>query len=119
VYSKTHPPSEIERDHACDWYWKRIVGPEAPSGSHVQLLQSRNIPPSSTAPDSNTQEDDQHDVTPPDDTGHPEISRQEAHKGGNMLIVKLLVLAVPTSDSKHDVPTHYKDIAHLPVQQQQ
>jgi len=35
-----------------------------------------------------------------------------------MLIAKLLALAVPTSDSKHNVPTHYKDIACLPVQQQ-
>ena len=35
-----------------------------------------------------------------------------------MLIVKLLVLAVPTSDSQQNVPTHYKDIARLPVQQQ-
>jgi len=35
-----------------------------------------------------------------------------------VLIVKLLALAVPTSDSRHAVPTHYKDIAHLPVQQQ-
>jgi len=35
-----------------------------------------------------------------------------------MLIVKLLALAVPTSDSQHNVPTHYKDIARLPVQQQ-
>jgi len=35
-----------------------------------------------------------------------------------MLIVKLLALAVPTSDSQHNVPTYYKDIACLPVQQQ-
>jgi len=35
-----------------------------------------------------------------------------------MLIVKLLVLAVPTSDSQHNIPTHYKYIACLPVQQQ-
>jgi len=35
-----------------------------------------------------------------------------------MLIVKLLVLAVPTSDSQQTIPTHYKDIVHLPVQQQ-
>jgi len=35
-----------------------------------------------------------------------------------MLIVKLLALAVPTSDSQQNVPTHYKDIACLPVQQQ-
>jgi len=35
-----------------------------------------------------------------------------------MLIAKLLMLAVPTSDSQHNVPTHYKDIARLPVQQQ-
>jgi len=103
----------------CDWYWKKIVGPEAPSGSCVQPLQSRNIPPSSTALDSNTEENDQHDVTPPDDMEHPEISKQEAHEGGNMLIAKLLVLAVPTSDSQHTIPTHYKDIVHLPVQQQQ
>jgi len=36
-----------------------------------------------------------------------------------MLIAKLLALAVPTSDSQQNVPTHCKDIAHLPVQQQQ
>jgi len=29
-----------------------------------------------------------------------------------VLIVKLLALAVPTSDSQHTIPTHYKDIAH-------
>ena len=69
--------------------------------------------------DSNTEENDQHDITPPNDTEHPEICRQEAYEGGNMLIVKLLVLAVPTSDSQQNIPTHYKDIAHLPVQQQQ
>ena len=102
-----------------DQYWKKIVGPEAPSGSHVCLLQSRNILPLSTAPDSNTEENDQHDITPPEDTEHPEISKQEVHKGGNVLIVKLLVLAVPTSDSQHTIHTHYKDIACLPVQQQQ
>jgi len=84
----------------------------------MRPLQSRNIPLLSTAPDSDTQEDDQHEVTPPNDTEHPKISKQEAHEGGNMLIVKLLVLAVPTSDSQHNVPTHYKDIACLPVQQQ-
>jgi len=59
----------------CDQYWKKIVGPEAPSGSHVCLPQSRNIPLLSTALDSDTQEDDHHDVTPPDDTEHPEISK--------------------------------------------
>jgi len=58
-----------------DWYWKKIVGPEAPSGSQVQPPQSRNIPLSSTALDSDTQEDDHHNVTPPDDTEHPEISQ--------------------------------------------
>jgi len=36
-----------------------------------------------------------------------------------MLIVKLLALAVPTSDSQKNVPTHYKDIACLPALQQQ
>ena len=36
-----------------------------------------------------------------------------------MLIAKLLALAVPTSDNQYNVPTHYKDIACLPVQQQQ
>ena len=118
MYSKTHPPSEIERDLVCDWYWKKIVSPEAPSGSCVRPPQSRRNPLSSIAPDSDTQEDNQHNVTPLDDTEHPEISKQEAHKGGNMLIVKLLALAVPTSDSQHNVPTHYKDIACLPVQQQ-
>jgi len=35
-----------------------------------------------------------------------------------MLIAKLLALAVPTSDSQQNIPTHYKDIACLPVQQQ-
>jgi len=35
-----------------------------------------------------------------------------------MLIAKLLVLAVPTSNSQHTVPTHYKGIGCLPVQQQ-
>jgi len=35
-----------------------------------------------------------------------------------MLIVKLLVLAVLTSNSQQNIPTHYKDIVHLPVQQQ-
>jgi len=35
-----------------------------------------------------------------------------------MLIVKLLALAVPTSDSQQNIPTHYKDIVCLPVQQQ-
>jgi len=35
MYGKTCPPSEIERDLVCDWYWKKIVGPEAPSGSRV------------------------------------------------------------------------------------
>jgi len=35
-----------------------------------------------------------------------------------MLIAKLLVLAVPTSNSQQNVLTHYKDIVHLPVQQQ-
>jgi len=120
MYGKTHPPLEIERDFACDWYWKKIVGPEAPSGSHVQPPQSRrNLLSSTQAPDSDTEENDQHDVTLPDDTEHPEISRQEAHKGGNMLIAKLLALAIPTSNSQHNVPTHYKDIVHLPVQQQQ
>jgi len=120
VYGETYPLSEIERDLMCDQYWKKIVSPGAPSGSHVRPPQSRNIPLSSPqAPDSDTEENDQHDVTPPDDIGHPEISRQEAHEGGNMLIVKLLVLAVPTSDSQQNVPTHYKDIVHLPVQQQQ
>jgi len=29
-----------------------------------------------------------------------------------MLIVKLLALAVPTSDSQHNVPTHYIKILH-------
>jgi len=67
------------------------------------------------APDSDTQENNHHNVTPPDDTEHPEISKQEAHERGNMLIVKLLVLAVLTSNSQQNVPTHYKDIAHLPV----
>jgi len=57
-------------------------------------------------------------LQPPDDTEHPEISKREAHKGGNMLIAKLLALAVPTSDSQQNVPTHYKDIVRLPVQQQ-
>jgi len=102
-----------------DQYWKKIVSLEALSGSHVQLPQSRNIPLLSTAPDSNTEENNQHNVTPPDDTEHPDISRQEAHEGGNMLIAKLLVLAVPTSNSQQNIPTHYKDIACLPVQQQQ
>jgi len=41
---------------------------------------------------------------------------QEAHERGNMLIVKLLALAVPTSDSQHTIPTHYKDIVCLPVE---
>jgi len=118
MYSETHPPSEIERDLVHDWYWKKIVSLEALSGSCVWPPQSRNIPPSSTAPDSDTEENNQHDVTPPDDTEHLEISRQEAHEGGNMLIVKLLAWAVPTSDSQHTIPTHYKDIACLPVQQQ-
>ena len=54
---------------------KKIVGPEALSGSRVRPPQSRNIPPSCTALDSDTQEDDHHDVTPPDDTEHPEISK--------------------------------------------
>jgi len=35
MYSKTCPPSEIKRDLVCDWYWKKIVRPEALSGSHV------------------------------------------------------------------------------------
>jgi len=118
MYGETHPPSEIERDLMCDQYWKKIVGPEAPSGSCICPPQSRNIPPSSTALDSDTEENDQHDITPPDDTEHPEISKQEAHKGGNVLMAILLVLAVPTSDSQHIIPTHYKDIACLPVQQQ-
>jgi len=34
-----------------------------------------------------------------------------------MLIAKLLALAVPTSEQ--NIPTHYKDIAHLPMLQQQ
>ena len=75
VYSKTCPPSEIERDLMCNQYQKKIVGPEALSGSQVCPLQSRNIPPLSTAPDSDTEENDQHNITPPDDTEHPEISR--------------------------------------------
>ena len=75
VYGETCPPSEIERDLMHGQYWKKIVSPEAPSGSHVKPLQSRNIPLLGTAPDSDTQEDDQHNVTPPDNTEHPEISR--------------------------------------------
>jgi len=35
-----------------------------------------------------------------------------------MLIAKLLAPAVPTFDSQQNVPTHYKDIVCLPVQQQ-
>jgi len=35
-----------------------------------------------------------------------------------MLIAKLLAFAVPTSNSQQNIPTHYKDIVHLPVQQQ-
>jgi len=58
-----------------DWYWKKIVRSEALSGSHVQPLQSRNIPLSSQGPDSNTEENDQHNVTPPEDNEHPEISK--------------------------------------------
>jgi len=96
MYGKTHPPSEIERNLMCDWYWKKIVGLEALSGSQVQ---PPHIPPSSQALDSDTEENDQHNITPPEDIEHPEISKQEAHKGGNMLIAKLLALAVPTSDS--------------------
>jgi len=92
VYGETCPPSEIERDLVHDWYWKKIVSLEAPSGSRVHLPQSRNIPLSSTAPDSNTEENDQHNITPPEDTEHPEISKSEAHEGGNMLIAKLLAL---------------------------
>jgi len=59
-----------------DQYWKKIVGPEAPSGSCMQPPQSRNILLLSTqAPDSNTEENDQHDVTPPENTEHPEITK--------------------------------------------
>jgi len=73
---ETHPSSEIERDLACDWYWKKIVRPEAPSGSHVQPPQSRrNAPSSIQAPGSDTEENDHHDVTPPDDIEHAEISK--------------------------------------------
>jgi len=75
VYSETHPPSEIERDLVHDQYWKKIIGLEALSGSHVQPPQSRNIPPLSQAPDSNTEENDQHDITPPEDNEHSEISK--------------------------------------------
>jgi len=71
--AKLTPPSEIERDLVHDRYWKKIVGPEAPSGSHVCPPQLRNIPPSSTALDSNTEENDQHDITPPEDNEHSEI----------------------------------------------
>jgi len=35
MYGETHPPSEIERDLLHDQYWKKIVGPEALSGSQV------------------------------------------------------------------------------------
>jgi len=35
MYGKTHPLSEIEKDLVCDWYWKKIVGPEALSESQV------------------------------------------------------------------------------------
>jgi len=76
MYGKTHPPSEIERDLVCDQYWKKIVSLEAPSRSCMQPPQSRNILLLSTqALDSNTEENDQHDVIPPDDTEHPEISK--------------------------------------------
>jgi len=99
---------------------EKVVGLEALSGSHVRQPQSRNILPlSPQALDFNTEENNQHNITPPEDTEHPEISRQEAHEGGNMLIAKLLVLAVPTSDSQQNIPTHYKDIVHLQVQEQQ
>jgi len=75
VYGKTHPPSEIERDLVHDQYWKKIVGLKAPSGSHVQLPQSRNTPPSSQALDSDTEKNNQHNITPPEATEHPEISK--------------------------------------------
>jgi len=75
MYSKTCPPSEIERDLVHDQYWKKIVSLEGLSGSHVQLPQSRNAPLLSQAPDSDTEENDQHDITPPEDTKHPEISK--------------------------------------------
>ena len=68
-------PSEIERDLMHDQYWKKIVSPEALSGSRVCPPQSRNIPPLSTTLDSDTEENNQHDITPPDDTEHPEISK--------------------------------------------
>jgi len=101
VYGETCPPSEIVRDLMHDWYWKKIVSLEVLSGSHVWPPQSRNILPlSPQAPDSDTEENNQHNITPPEETEHPEISRQEAHERGNMLIVKLLALAVPTSDSQ-------------------
>jgi len=118
MYGKTHPPSEIERDpRAVIQYWEKDSRTRKHwVDSHVRPLQSRNIPPLSTAPDSDTQEDDQQQGLHSLMTQRAswESQSKEAHeRRENMLIAKLLALAVPTSDSQQNVPTHYKDIARF------
>jgi len=61
---KPVPPQRLRGTSCVIGIGKKIVGPEALSGSRVRPPQSRNIPPSCTALDSDTQEDDQHMLHP-------------------------------------------------------
>jgi len=68
--------------HQCDWYWKKIVSPEAPSGLVWPTTKSRNIPLiQATKLQSLIQRKMiKHGMYTLEDTEHPEISRKQLHE---------------------------------------